>query len=245
MGALGPVGLGLGLAGSALNLGLGVAQAVKGAGMKPVRPTYEIPEETKNQLALRQQMLNSRMAGAREMERNIAASAESARYNQQQAAQSPNQLLAASAASQGTTNRALRDLQMREAQDYQNRVMGLERAQDKMAAARDKQFKINEMDPFMDEAATKAALTEGGIQNIAGGLSSASAQFGKMYEMEEMNKSISDMINKRARDRAKFQAFRPLPSNVSPLETFGQQSLMDSMYRAAASFNIEGNPYGG
>lgn len=189
------VGAGLGAANSLLQTGLGIAQMIKARQYRRERPVYEIPEEIGNRLALRQQQLNARMPGARQMERNLAASAESARYNQQQGAQSSSELLAAAGATQGTTDRSLRDLQIREAQDYENRTRGLEGAQMAMAQARDKEFEINKMQPYMEDSATRAALTEGGFQNLSGGLASLSAQAGKMYEANQLDNSYSDMLD--------------------------------------------------
>lgn len=189
------IGAGLGAAGSLLQTGLGLSQLLQSRKYRTQRPTYEIPEEVGNQLALRQQQLNARMPGARQMERNLAASAESARYNQQQGAQSSSELLAAQGATQGTTNRALRDLQIAEAQDYERRTQGLERAQMNMANARDKEFQMNEMQPYLEDAATRSALIEGGFQNISGGLASAAAQVGKMYEADQMSGDFSELYN--------------------------------------------------
>lgn len=202
------IGAGLGMVNSALQTGLGLAQLIKGGRMNPQRPTYEIPDEVGAQLGLRQQLLNARMAGARGMERNLQESAATGMYNATQGAASSEDLLAAGAMSQGNTNRSLRDLQIREAQDYESRVQGLERAQMNMAGYKDKEFQMNEMDPYMEAAATKSALTSGGLQNLSGGLASASAQFGKMYEADEMTgefsglfKAIKDRIGQRALER--------------------------------------------
>lgn len=234
------IGAGLGMAGSALQTGLGLAQMLRARRYDTQRPTYEIPQEIGNQLALRQQLLNARMPGARQMERNIAESQAAALTNAQQGASSSEELLAASAASQGSTNRALRDLQMREAQDYENRLRGLESAQNQMAAARDREFQINEMQPYMEDAATRAALTEGGFQNIAGGLASASAQFGKMYEADQMTGSFSglyDQIKNRFQQRRGARQMGLSGGQAMQGFAQGVSGLSQGMGRMAQGFN--------
>ena len=227
------IGAGLGAVNSLLQTGLGISQLMQARKYRTQRPTYEMPEEIGNQLALRQQQLNARMPGARQMERNLAASAESARYNQQQGAQSSAELLAAQGATQGTTNRALRDLQISEAQDYERRTQGLERAQMNMANARDKEFHVNQMDPYMEDSATRSALIEGGFQNISGGLASAGAQVGKMYEADQTSGDFSGLYNDIKQRMAMRRDARTMGAAAG--NAFGQQ--MQGMFRGLNPYN--------
>lgn len=196
--ALGIAGTAAGIGQSLFRLGTGVAQLASARKYRMERPTYEIPEEISNQLGLRQQLLNARMPGAQDLERNIMQSQAQSMYNAQQAGGDSASLLAAGAATQGGTNRAMRDLQIREAQDYENRVRGLESAQNTMAGFRDKEFQMNEMQPYMEASATRSGLIEGGIQNISSALGDTSARLGKMYEAEQMYGLYSKLFGMKA-----------------------------------------------
>lgn len=152
--------------------------------MNPERPTYQIPDEIKNMLALRQMNLGGRMAGATQAQANIMQSQANTVGAYQGTLRNPNAILAGVSAAQGQTNRAFGNLGAMEAQDYQRRLAGLEGAQRSMAQYRDKAFEINEMQPYIDEARTKAALIGAGLRNISGG---AAGVAGAVGENEYMN----------------------------------------------------------
>lgn len=165
---------------------LGLGQLIGGMAMNPERPTYQIPEEIKNMLALRQMNLNGRMAGASQAQRNINQSQSNVVNAYQNTQSNPNAILAGVSASQGQSNRAFNNLATLEAQDYQRRLAGLEAAQRTMAGYRDKAFDINEFQPYMDEDRTKAALIGAGLRNTAGALNSVSQDLGEKQYMETM-----------------------------------------------------------
>lgn len=171
-------------AGAGLQGVLGVGQLIGGALMNPERPTYQIPDEIKNMLALRQMNLGGRMAGATQAQANIMQSQANTVGAYQGTLRNPNAILAGVSAAQGQTNRAFGNLGAMEAQDYQRRLAGLEGAQRSMAQYRDKAFDINEMQPYVDEARTKAALIGAGLRNISGG---AAGVAGAIGENEYMN----------------------------------------------------------
>lgn len=171
-------------AGAGLKGVLGIGQLIGGALMNPERPTYQIPDEIKNMLALRQMNLGGRMAGATQAQANIMQSQANTVGAYQGTLRNPNAILAGVSAAQGQTNRSLTNLGAMEAQDYQRRLAGLEGAQRTMAQYRDKAFEINEMQPYIDEARTKAALIGAGLRNISGG---AAGVAGAVGENEYMN----------------------------------------------------------
>lgn len=192
---LGVIGTAAGAANSLMKTGLGIGQLFKARQYRNQRPTYQIPDEVGQQLGLRQQLLNARMPGAQQAEQNIQENQAANLYNQQQAVGDSASLLAANASGQGATNRAMRKLAMQEAQDEERRIRGLENAQRTMANYRDKAFKLNELDPYMEDAATRSALIEGGIQNLSTGFADIGAQAGSMYEAESMDNTYSDMLS--------------------------------------------------
>jgi len=118
---------------------LGAAQFAGGAMMRtPDRPDYQIPQEIRQMLALRQAQARGRAPGASQMERNLFQSRANTIGAMQRMSSNPSAILAGVAASQGQMNRGIQSLQMYEAQDQERRTQGLEQAQRTMAGFRDK-----------------------------------------------------------------------------------------------------------
>lgn len=194
--------------------------------MNPERPTYQIPDEIKNMLALRQMNLGGRMAGATQAQSNIMQSQANTVGAYQGTMKNPNAILAGVSAAQGQTNRAFTNLGAMEAQDYQRRLAGLEGAQRSMAQYRDKAFEINEMQPYVDEARTKAALIGAGLRNISGG---ASGVAGAVGENEYMN-MVRQMygLDGQMQGNAPVSTTDMLPtSSPQPIQSMQQSQLPD------------------
>jgi hypothetical protein len=154
--------------------------------MQPKRPTYEIPDEIKNMLALRQMNLQGRMAGASQAQTNIMQGQGQTIGAYQGTMRNPNAILAGVSASQGQANRGFTNLAAMEAQDYQRRLAGLEGAQRTMGQYRDQEFQINEMQPFQDAARTKAALIGSGLRNVSGAAQGVAGAYGEARYMDMM-----------------------------------------------------------
>ena len=163
--------------GSMLQMPLGLGQILAGSLMKPKRPEYQIPSDIRNMLALRQLNLRGRMAGATQAEKNIMQSQANAVGTYQRMQTNPNAILSGVSASQGLSNRAFTDLATQEAVDYQRRLSGLENAQRTMGNYQDKQWQLNEYEPYQDKARTKAALIGAGLKNFFGAAAGVSESF--------------------------------------------------------------------
>ena len=148
--------------------GLSAIQLLTSLGIRPNRPTYNIPTEVKDKLAQNQLNLNARSAGAARAQDNIFANQATTLLNAQQAGGGASNQLLAGAMAQAQTNQGLANLSASEQEDFQRRLGNLGAAQSEMAGYRDKEFEINKMQPFLDAAATKSALIESGIQNAFG-----------------------------------------------------------------------------
>lgn len=216
---------------------LGIGQMIGGMSMRPERPTYNIPREISDMLALRQMNLRGRMAGATQAQQNIMQAQGSTIGAYQGTMRNPNAILAGVSASQGQTNRAFTNLASMEAQDYQRRLAGLEGAQRTMAGYRDRAFEVNEMQPYMDEARTKAALIGAGLRNVAGGASSLGGIFSENQYMEMMqqmygggqqgmNTPVSpvDMLPSNPLQPVQSQMTPPTPQ-LPNVNFFGPQSM--------------------
>lgn len=162
----------------------GIVQGVAGLGQligglfkkKPKRPTYTIPESLKaatTQAA--QQAGATSMPGQdvyqQQLDSNFSNNIEAAR----QVTDDPNKLLASVGRGLNSKNRASQNLSAasseyrdRANQRYQSMLM-------RKAAAEDRQFQINKMQPYLDESAERSRMIGSGMQNAFGGLSNFAA----------------------------------------------------------------------
>lgn len=224
------------VAGAGLQGVLGAGQLVGGMLMDPKRPTYQIPREISDMLALRQMNLRGRMAGASQAQANIQQAQGSTIGAYQGTLRNPNAILAGVAASQGQTNRAFQNLASMEAQDYQRRLAGLEGAQRTMAGYRDRSFEINEMQPFLDEARTKAALIGGGLRNISGAVSGVAGAAGEAEYMKMMRDIYgAGATSERNPFMGMSADFNPPPVPPVEMGMIANQSTVDTATGGTAS----------
>jgi len=158
---------------------LGGGQLIAGSLMRVKRPEYSIPEEVKQRLGLRQMNLNAPMAGynqARADIRNNQANTMGAARN----IRSASQVAALASASGAQATEGDVRLATANAVDYQRRLAGLESAQMTMAQYKDKRYMENEKEPYLNKARTKAALIQGGLQNINSGMGQFASGMGQL-----------------------------------------------------------------
>lgn len=103
-------------------------------------PKKEISDVAKQRFALSKTLLNARMPGAIQAERNIYRSGANANASATRAATDATQLLATAGEIQGSQNDAFTDLGVGEAQDYQRRFNNYEGAGNTMINEEDKVF---------------------------------------------------------------------------------------------------------
>ncbi len=106
----------------------GVKQNKLANKINPVYTPYEKSPYAEKQLGVANQLFNGRMAGAANMERNIATSQANATSKVNRNATDASQALALNAGIQGQTNDAFMDLQTREAQNKYAMLDNLNRA---------------------------------------------------------------------------------------------------------------------
>jgi len=119
----------MGTVGTIFNAISGVKTDKKLQKLEGQDPVYSESPYVKQQLGLAQSLINARMPGGVQQERNIYRNQANSLGNIQRNATDSSQLLAMGAASQGQTNQALSDLGVTEAQDYYNRLGNLNQAQ--------------------------------------------------------------------------------------------------------------------
>lgn len=165
-----------------VQLGTGIYQAVRSSQIEANRPTYEIPDEIKQNLT--QAQLNA-IEGMPEDVRN--------RYIDQltrtmatglQALGDRRGGIAGVAGLARTATDANRDLASMDAQQRQQQEANLMNARQTMANYKDKAFDWNERQKYMEEAQAKEALSGAAIQNITG---SANNVMGGMMQGKYMD----------------------------------------------------------
>lgn len=188
------IGAGLQAAQGLFGLGLGINQLAKARKMRLQRPDYEIPGEYNRNQGLRQTLLNSRSSAFQQAERNMGESQAASINAARQVAPTSSAAIAAASSAQATANRGLRNLAAQEATLYDQRVSGLERANRDMAMQREKEFQIDEMDPYMQQLQMKEGLTQSGLQNVYGSLGELGGTVGALYDMEAENQTLSRLF---------------------------------------------------
>src|SRR5215813_4668825 len=88
-------------------------------------PTYQVNPVAKQRLGLAQSLLNSRMPGAANIEKNIYTNQANTISNINKNATDASQALALAANTQGQSNTAFNQLGIEEDQDYQRRLNNL------------------------------------------------------------------------------------------------------------------------
>ena len=159
---------------------LGGGQLLAGALMHPKRPTYNMPSEIGQNQQLAKNLygastlygLPGQGAINNQMAQTNASNLRAIRESQQ----SPAAMLAGINAATANQMRTNADIGIKAAQDRQNRInmaaarlLGVNKD---VASYKDKEFQLNEYEPFKAKAATKSALLGGGLQNLTGGLTS-------------------------------------------------------------------------
>lgn len=138
-------------------------------------PAYQENPLAQQRLSLAQTMLNARMPGSLQAERNIYGSQANQLANVNRNAMDASQALAMGAAAQGATNDAFTNLGMQEAGDYQRRYGNLVNAQEGVINEGDKVYQ-DQVRRYGDETqlrggiAANRANTWGDVSNLGFGL---------------------------------------------------------------------------
>lgn len=169
------IGAGLGIAGG---IGKMIGRGKSNRQLKALQgqdPKYAENPIAKQRMALAQTLLNARMPGAMQAERNIYQSAANTLGGAQRNATDASQLLAVGAAAQGRQDQSFVDLGQAEASDYQRRLTNLEQAQQGMINEGDKVYQ-DQIRRFGNQMQIQGAMAEnrqntwGDISNMGFGL---------------------------------------------------------------------------
>jgi len=158
----------------ALQTGLGIYQQAKGARMaaQAERPEYEIPQEIYENLSQSELMALEGLPAEQKKEfvdniqRGIQAGMRGLKDRS-----------AGLAGIGGLVQQQMdqyRNMFSQDAAQRINNIATLQNNRNTMATYRDKEFKTNELDPYMNQVAAAEAMKGAGLQNIMGGVSAGS-----------------------------------------------------------------------
>ena len=203
--------IGAGLSGikTLFGLGTGITQLFKGSNMDVQRPIYNIDQETKDELGQAQTQLNSRLPGEQIITEQINQGQSNFLTNVREGATDSGQLLQSAGSSVVAKNNALKGLSLQFQDAFERRLNNLTAARRNMSRAKDREFQINKLDPFNEEANTKSALIEGGLQNISGALGEASGAIGKYQFFKDLQDS-SDTTMSASKRAELFRQYQEL-----------------------------------
>lgn len=174
-----------------LQAGTGVAQFISGNRMRKdlVRPEYQIPAAAKAALGQARSLASSQeMAGMSQAENEMNQILSLGVQSAQQTAGSSSEALGAVTNMFANRMRQQNSLAGQAAQDYMRRQADVTQQLGNMATYQDKQWQLNEMQPFLDAAATASAMGGAGMQNMMGGLQGLGGAIGGAYA----NKALLD-----------------------------------------------------
>lgn len=174
-----------------LQAGTGVAQFISGNRMRKdlVRPEYEIPEAARAALGQARSLASSQeMAGMSQAENEMNQILSLGVQAAQQTAGSSSEALGAVTNMFANRMRQQNSLAGQAAQDYMRRQADVTQQLGNMATYQDKEWQLNEMQPFLDQAAMASAMGGAGMQNMMGGLQGLGGAIGGAYA----NKALLD-----------------------------------------------------
>lgn len=223
MAALGGIGAAFEIGSSLYGIVQGIADRTRGRRMferaMANRPTYDIAPEAQARMGMRQATLNATPGAFRDLENDIFANQAGTIYNARQAAPGSAALLGVLGTSQAETNRALRQSAMQEDAAFQQRLSGLEAAQQGMIGERRFAYEQNELMPFQQNLQMGASLMGVGGENIYGGLRSMGSTFGNLYSAEADNKVVSTLFGMFMKNRARAPRMGGAIPTGSPYDT--------------------------
>lgn len=167
--------------------------------IKPVWEQYKTNPYASQQLGMAQQLFNSRMFGAQDLQRNIYSNNANFNANIGRNATDSSQALALAAAGQGQTNQALSNLQTQEAQNKYGLLSNLNQAYGQMIGEGDKEYQ-SMLQKYQMDVAEKNALRGAGANNMFGAMSDLSGglmQFGQLADQKKYNKQLLELLSKK------------------------------------------------
>ena len=158
---------------SVVKAGTGVMQGIRArkiARQAGARPEYEIPESVDRAIASQQGLVSTRMPGQTAMEEGIEAGTASAVDRVTEAGAGSGSILNTIANLQANEARAKQQVGIEAAKNYVNQARALQSMYMQRGAMEEKEFMMNEMQPWEQAMQTASALRGAATQNISSGI---------------------------------------------------------------------------
>jgi len=144
------------------------------------RPTYQIPQEIKQDMEMSRNQVNARLNEQQDMKNSLMSQQATQVNMARQASGSLEDMLAVGAASAAGTEEALIKNRIAGSTEKDKRLERYREAMTNLAQAKDQAFKINELDPFnmrlqgtLANDAASRQMTFGGLNQLGAGLANA------------------------------------------------------------------------
>jgi hypothetical protein len=172
-----PLPLALALAPTIAKTGFGIFQAFKGGNkLKGLeRPIYQIPDELRQNVGVAERMATQGIGGTQKQEYQQALD-RSSQFSLRGLSDRRAGIGAVTGVQNQLNTGAQRLMSMDDQARLRNQQLAIS-ARERLALAKDQAFQLNQLQPYMDKRSEGQALIGAGIQNIAGGLDSASGNF--------------------------------------------------------------------
>lgn len=195
--SLGTIGIAVGLGGAVVKGIEGIHQNDLANQIHPAFQQYNSSPYAAQQLGIAQQLFNGRMAGAPELERNIATAQGNTVANINRNASSGSQALALASGAQNTANDAYGNLQTKELQNKYSLLDNLNKGYGAMTNEGDKVYQ-SQFGKYQSDLQQQSQLRGAGWQNIFSGIGdvgSGLALAGQQSKQNDFQKQLLGMIN--------------------------------------------------
>lgn len=158
--------------GAGIKGALSLFQMIKAGQLNKKRPEYEIPIEMYQYLNKAKEQANQTSLPAQDiMEANLRQTTQGALGRATEIAGGSANLLGSLADIYSNETKGVNQLNIAAANRYDKNQQGLMQAEQTMSGYKDKQFKLNQMDPYLAEMSAKSALMGSSILNLGGAAS--------------------------------------------------------------------------
>jgi len=155
--------------------GLGAYQAIKGSKKKADRPTKKVSQETKDIASTYGQLAQGGVPGAKQEIENIQKSRQNTLAQAGRYTSSGANMLAMIGQSGAQESDAMQSAEIKRQQNKMSLINQYMNAKKMLGAEKQDAWQYNQADKYEEDASAKSAMVEGGIQNMFGALSTASA----------------------------------------------------------------------
>lgn len=157
---------------AALQAGTGIWQLIKGEQAKDTeRHDYKVPKEVTDMLGIAKNQAYGNMPGYQQWLSNFEQQSATGLSRARESASSGSDLLGYVSSNNAFANRNINSLGSSNATYHQQALDKLKSALLTTSKFREKEFQVNELQPYLDAMKTSSVMTEGGLNNIFNALS--------------------------------------------------------------------------